>query len=159
MDKPIRLKKYSNRRLYNTETSAYVTLNDLADMIKQGRVVDVVDAGTGADVTAYTLTQILLEEAKQHHFLLPVPLLHLMIRFGESILSDFFDTYLQQMIEGYISYKSTLDEQFKKWISMGTGMTGVTPKTFSELAEKIQSFTAPFQNRPKDQKTDTDKKP
>ena len=156
MDKPIRLKKYSNRRLYNTENSTYVTLNGVADMIKQGRAVEVIDAGTGEDVTAYTLTQILLEEAKQRNFLLSVPLLHLMIRFGENVLSDFFDTYLQQMIEGYVSYKSSFDEQFKKWLAMG--MTGMAPNSFSDLAEKIQSFTTLFFHPTNDQKTDKDEK-
>lgn len=152
MDKPIRLKKYSNRRLYNTESSAYVTLSEVADMIKQGRTVEVVDARTGADATAYTLTQILLEEAKSRNFLLPVPLLHLMIRFGETLLSEFFETYLQQMIEGYISYKAAFDEQFKKWVTMG--MTGMAPNSLSDMAEKIQSFTAPFFGRTNHQKTD-----
>ena len=72
------LKKYSNRRLYDTVKSAYVTLSEVSDMIKQGQWVEVTDAKTGEDVTAFTLTQIVMEEAKKKNALLPVPLLHLL---------------------------------------------------------------------------------
>ena len=58
-------KKYSNRRLYDTERNAYVTLSHVGDLIKQGREVEVVDASTHEDVTAFVLTQIVLEEAKK----------------------------------------------------------------------------------------------
>ena len=62
-DQPITIKKYANRRLYNTETSTYITLADLAHIIREGRNVEVVDAKTGDDLTRATLAQIILEEA------------------------------------------------------------------------------------------------
>ena len=73
MPEKVILKKYANRRLYDTERSAYVTLNEVAELIKTGRQVEVIDAKTKEDVTAFILTQILLEEAiyvffrKLHH--------------------------------------------------------------------------------------------
>ena len=61
----LHFKKYANRRLYDTEKSAYVTLDDVMQGIRQGRRVEVVDAKTGEDVTAFTLTQIILEESRK----------------------------------------------------------------------------------------------
>jgi len=64
MTEPLVFKKYANRRLYDTEKSAYVTLSELGDIIRSGRRVEVRDAQTKEDVTAFILTQIILEEAK-----------------------------------------------------------------------------------------------
>lgn len=128
----ILLKKYSNRRLYDTEKSAYVTLSDVARMIRDGRWVSVVDADTGEDVTAFTLTQIIMEEAKRKKTLLPVPVLHLVIRYGENLLADFFDKHLEKMIASYVSYKTMADEQFNRWLEMGTGLADTARKSMPE---------------------------
>ncbi len=112
------LKKYSNRRLYDTEKSAYVTLDHVMQVIRRGRPVAVVDAKSGEDVTAFILTQIILEESRKRNSLLPVPLLHLIIRHGENILSEFFQKYLEQTIKNYLSYKAAADDQFKKWLHL-----------------------------------------
>ncbi len=86
MDKNIlHLKKYSNRRLYDTGKSVYVTLDNVTDIIRQGRQIQVTDAKTGEDVTPAILTQIVLEEARKKKFLLPPPLLYLIIQYGENI--------------------------------------------------------------------------
>ena len=98
MAETILFKKYPNRRIYNTEKSEYVSLVELGDLIKDGRDVKVVEVKTGDDVTAFTLTQIILEKAKQKNTLLPVPLLHLIIRHGENLLAEF---YHQARGEGY----------------------------------------------------------
>ncbi|NOY68919.1 MAG: transcriptional regulator [Deltaproteobacteria bacterium] len=119
------LKKYSNRRLYDTVQSAYVTLNDVSDMVKQGQWVEVTDVKSGEDVTAFTLTQIIMEEAKNKNALLPVPLLHLIIRYGETLLADFFGKYLEKMVRSYLSYKQIADEQFNKWLDIGVSMSGM----------------------------------
>jgi polyhydroxyalkanoate synthesis repressor PhaR len=136
-------KKYSNRRLYNTEKSAYVTLNDVAALIREGKWVEVKDADSGEDVTAFTLTQIVMEEAKKRNALLPVPLLHLLIRYGETLLADFFDKYLEKMIQSYVSYKKAADEQFNKWLEIGVGFAGITAKP-SNGANSFQSFMKQF---------------
>ena len=78
---PIIIKKYANRRLYNTAASAYVTLEDLADMVKKGADFTVHDAKTGEDITRSVLTQIIFEEENKGHNLLPIKFLRQLIRF------------------------------------------------------------------------------
>jgi polyhydroxyalkanoate synthesis repressor PhaR len=129
------------------EKSAYVTLNQVADLIRQGRQVEIVDAKTKEDVTAFILTQIILEEAKNKKFLLPIPVLHLIIQYGDNILGDFFEKYLQQMITTYVAHKNAVDEPFKKWLEMGLDystmahktMTGFSP--FKSFFDQFSSFS------------------
>ncbi len=153
----ISLKKYSNRRLYDTEKSVYVTLNEVAEMVKQGRWVEVVDVDSGEDVTAFVLTQIVMEEAKKKNTLLPVPLLHLVIRFGDTVLSDFFGKYLEKMIKSYLAYKNVADEQFNKWLEIGAAITGQTQTPFS-AENPLQSFVKQFFSSPKPGEEADDKK-
>lgn len=127
------IKKYNNRRLYDTEKNAYVTLAALSEMIKEGRQIEVIDVQTKEDVTAFTLTQIILEEARKKNFFLPVPLLHLMIQFGETVLSEFFEKYLQQVVKNYLTYKTSVDAQFSKWLDLG-----------AQLSQQSQQVTPPF---------------
>ena len=96
MSDMIVLKKYANRRLYDTQQSAYVTLSDVADIIRSGKTIKAIDAKTKEDVTAFVLTQIILDEAKNNKALLPAPLLLLIIRYGENVLHEFFENYLEQ---------------------------------------------------------------
>ena len=137
MTETIVLKKYANRRLYDTQKSAYVTLSEVADSIREGKTVSAFDAKTKEDVTAFVLTQILLEEAKNKNALLPVSLLHIIIRYGENVLQDFFENYLEQTINAYVSYKKEADEHFKKWLEMGMDL--------SEMAQQSMSRLNPFQ--------------
>jgi polyhydroxyalkanoate synthesis repressor PhaR len=138
MTEKLKLKKYANRRLYDTEKSVYVTLNQVADHIRQGRQVEVHDAKTKEDVTAFILTQIVLEQAKNKHILLPVPLLHLLIQYGDNILGEFFEKYLQQIIQTYIAHKHAVDKQFQNWLDMGFD--------FSKMAQQAMSGVTPFES-------------
>jgi polyhydroxyalkanoate synthesis repressor PhaR len=119
MPETILFKRYSNRRLYNTNTSSYVTLDGVADVIRKGARVEVVDAKTDENLTSYVLAQVLLEEAKKKSFLLPDPLLHLAIRFGDGVLAGFFDKYLYEIVKNYLSFQSVVGEQFKQWMNVG----------------------------------------
>jgi len=136
MNETVILKKYASRRLYNPENSSYVTLNQVADIIKAGKDVQVLDAKTSEDVTAFILTQIILEEAKNKNALLPPPLLHLAIRYGGNLLQEFFDKHLQDSINSYLQYKKAFDEQFGKWLNMGMN--------YSELARNAMKGVSPF---------------
>lgn len=138
MAKKILYKKYANRRLYDTEQSQYVTLTEVARQIRNSRQIEVIDAKTKEDVTAFILTQILLEQAKNENGLLPVPLLHLIIQFGDNILMDFFQKHLQQTITSYLAHKSMADDQFKKWLETGMGISAMAQKNLAEMN--------PFQN-------------
>ena len=141
------LKKYSNRRLYDTTNSTYVTLNQVADMIKAGDEVEVHDAKMNEDVTAFILTQIILEEARKKNALLPVPLLHLIIRYGENVLQEFFNKYLQQIIANYLEFKKAVDEQFSKWLDMGIDYSDMAQKTLTGLTP-FNSFFNQFAKKP-----------
>ena len=137
------LKKYANRRLYDKEKSAYVTLNQVAEYIRDGREVVILDAKTGEDVTAFTLTQIILEEARNKNALLPVPLLHLIIRYGDNLLSEFFEKYLHQIFQNFVAHKQAVDGQFQQWIEMGLNMSHTAQRNFSEM-NPFKPFFDPF---------------
>jgi polyhydroxyalkanoate synthesis repressor PhaR len=133
MAETLLLKKYPNRRLYDTEKSAYVTLSQVAEMIRQGRQIEVRDAETKEDVTAFILTQIVLEEAKKKTLLLPVSLLYLLIRYGDSVLSEFFENYLEQTLKNFLAYKSAMDSQFRTWLELGQDLSNLNQKSMASL--------------------------
>jgi polyhydroxyalkanoate synthesis repressor PhaR len=160
MAERVQLKKYANRRLYDMERSVYVTLEDIAAMIRNGREVTVKDAKTDEDVTAFILTQIVLEEAKKKNILLPVPLLHMMIRHGDRLLGEFFEKHLAQTLQNFLTYKSLADEQFQKWLQVGANLSAKTARSMPET-NPFQSFFDLFggpqaakDEPPPDKKTD-----
>ncbi len=100
----ILIKKYGNRRLYDTGDSRYITLEELADKVRGGADVRVVDSSSGEDLTQATLTQVILESGSAHRTL-PVPLLLQMIRLGDDSLGEFFSRYVTAALELYLSAK------------------------------------------------------
>ena len=136
MTETVVLKKYANRRLYDTEKSVYVTLDQVTEMVKEGRQIQVLDAKTQEDVTAFVLTQIILEQAKSRDLLLPVPVLHLIIRYGDNVLGEFFDRYLQTILQNYMSQKKAFDRHFQQWAGMGS--------EFTEMTRRATEGFAPF---------------
>jgi len=133
MTEKIVLKKYANRRIYDTEKSAYITLEQVTELIRAGRRVSVIDARTSEDVTAFILSQIIVEEAKNKNILLPVSFLHLVIRYGENALREFFEKYLELTVKNYLFYKASFDEQFKKWLDAGKDFSTIARKTLPVL--------------------------
>ena len=99
------VKKYGNRRLYDTDESRYITLDELAARIRGGRRVQVVDAKSNADLTQQTLAHIILE-SRGASKLLPVPLLEQLIRMGDGALAEFFGMYISTALEMYIHAKT-----------------------------------------------------
>ena len=128
----IKLKKYSNRRLYDSEKSAFVTLSQVAEMVREGYQVEVVDVETKEDVTSYILLQIVLEETKKKSSLLPLSLLYLIIRYGET-LSEFFENYLELTFKNYLAYKASVDEQFKKWLTLGMDFSSMAQENLENM--------------------------
>jgi polyhydroxyalkanoate synthesis repressor PhaR len=98
------IKKYGNRRLYDTTRSAYVTLEELADTVRRGAAVRVVDAKTNEDLTQQTLAQIILESRRAAD-LLPVPLLVQLIRMGDDALAEFLGRFLTNALQLYLQAK------------------------------------------------------
>lgn len=95
------IKKYSNRRLYDTEESRYVTLDELTEKIRGGEDVRIIDAKSGVDLTQATLTQVILEGPGAG--LLPVPLLHRLIRMQDDALAEFFSKYVSNALDLYLA--------------------------------------------------------
>jgi len=143
MDNVVVLKKYANRRIYDTEKSAYVTLTQVADYIRSGRQVKIHDAKTNEDVTAFILTQIILEQAKNKNALLPVPLLHMIIRYGDNLMGEFFEKYFNQTFQNFVAHKKAVDNHFKQWLEMGMNLSKITREQFAEN-NPFQPFFDPF---------------
>ena len=109
---PVKIKKYANRRLYNTGTSTYVTLEDLATMVKGGEDFVVEDAKTGEDVTRSVLAQIIFEqENKEGQNLLPVTFLRQLIRFYGDSMQGFMGAYLEKNIQIFMDLQHKMTEQ------------------------------------------------
>lgn len=98
------IKKYSNRRLYDTDQSKYVTLEELAELIRDGHDVEVVDAESGQDLTQAVLAQIVVESRGAAR-LLPAPLLTQMIRMEEDALAEFMGLYMSWALDVYFQVK------------------------------------------------------
>lgn len=98
------VKKYSNRRLYDTDESRYITLDELASKIRRGADVRVIDAKSGVDLTQPTLTQLILEGPAAK--LLPVPLLRQLVRMGDDALAEFFGKYVSAALELYLAARN-----------------------------------------------------
>ncbi|MCX4244959.1 polyhydroxyalkanoate synthesis regulator DNA-binding domain-containing protein [Paraliomyxa miuraensis] len=102
------VKKYSNRRLYDTEDSRYITLDELAQKVRRGSDVRVIDAKSGDDLTQATLTQIILESDAAR--LLPVPLLTQLVRMKDDALAEFFGRYVSLALEMYSQARSGVQQ-------------------------------------------------
>jgi len=134
---PTTIKKYANRRLYNTGTSTYVTLEDLAAMVKEGEDFLVYDAKTGEDITRSVLAQIIFEqENKAGQNLLPTTFLRQLIRFYGDSMQMVVPKYLEQSIE-------TLTREQEKFRKQITGALSGTP--FAPLEEQVRRNMELFQ--------------
>lgn len=144
-DDPIVIKKYANRRLYNTGTSTYVTLEDLAEMVKKGEEFTVQDAKTGDDITHPVLTQIIFElENKDGQNMLPIPFLRQLISFYGDQMQMIVPSFLEQSMIAFSKEQERFREQLK-------GAFGKTPidmmKTpMKALEEQTRRNVEIFQN-------------
>jgi polyhydroxyalkanoate synthesis repressor PhaR len=143
MDKPTDkeptiIKKYANRRLYNTGTSTYVTLEDLADMVKAGEDFVVYDAKTSEDITRSVLTQIIFEQENKGQNLLPITFLRQLIRFYGDSIQNLIPTYLDFSIDSLVRDQ----EKFRNQMSTAFG-----PGAFSAgaLSDQVRRNTEMFE--------------
>src|SRR5437763_9325381 len=112
--KPVVVKKYANRRLYNTASSSYVTLDDLAKMIKEGGDFVVYDAKTGEDLTRSVLTQIIVEqEQKGGQNLLPISFLRQLIGFYGDSMQFLVPGYLEQAMVAFAKNQEKMRENLR----------------------------------------------
>lgn len=106
------IKKYANRRLYNTQSSSYVTLEHLADMVKTGVDFVVYDAKTNEDITRTVLTQIIFEEESQGQSLLPIQFLRQLISFYGNSMQAFLPSYLELSLASFTKQQEQMRSQF-----------------------------------------------
>lgn len=108
------IKRYSNRKLYDTEESRYVTLEEIEEMIRAGKEISVVDAASGEDLTSVTLAQIILENERSHRAALPSAFLHQLIKHGEA-WHEFVQKSMKSSLEGVVSSQREMDRVFREW--------------------------------------------
>jgi polyhydroxyalkanoate synthesis repressor PhaR len=138
---PITIKKYANRRLYNTATSAYITLEDLAAIVKNGNDFVVFDAKSGEDITRSVLAQIIFEqEGKNGQSLLPISFLRQLIRFYGDSMQMLVPSYLEFTIGKLVNEQAKFREKFAK----NFGSPATTP-VFGSIEEQARKNVAIFE--------------
>jgi polyhydroxyalkanoate synthesis repressor PhaR len=126
------IKRYSNRKLYDTQESRYVTLEELEELIRAGREISVVDVSSGEDLTSVTLAQIILENERNHRAALPTVFLHQLIKHGEA-WQDFVQKSLRSSLEGLVTSQREADRVLREWVSRAGWLTaGTEPATKTE---------------------------
>jgi polyhydroxyalkanoate synthesis repressor PhaR len=138
---PTTIKKYANRRLYNTASSTYVTLADLAKMVKNGDDFVVYDAKTNEDITRAVLTQIIFEqEGIEGQSLLPTTFLRQLIRFYGDSMQALLPSYLEFSIDRFTGEKQAISDAAGRIFGTGT----FTPSSFNALQELTKQNLAAF---------------
>src|ERR1700752_1763454 len=114
------IKRYSNRKLYDTQESRYVTLDELEELIRAGKEISVVDVSNGEDLTSVTLAQIILEKERTHRTALPTAFLHQLIKHGEA-WQDFVQKSMKSSLEGIVSSQREMERIFQDWAPRAGG--------------------------------------
>jgi polyhydroxyalkanoate synthesis repressor PhaR len=122
------IKRYSNRKLYDTQASRYVTLEELEELIRAGKEIAVVDVTTGEDLTSVTLAQIILENERSHRAALPSAFLHQLVKYGEA-WQDFFQKSLRASLENIMNNQREADRVFREWASRAGWLPPPAPPT------------------------------
>ncbi|HUC19455.1 MAG TPA: polyhydroxyalkanoate synthesis repressor PhaR [Acetobacteraceae bacterium] len=142
---PVVVKKYANRRLYNTESSSYITLDTLAEMVRAGRDFVVYDAKTGEDITRGVLTQIIVEEENKGRALLPTGFLRQLIAFYGDSLQNLVPRYLEQAMANFARQQ----QEMRK--AMQQTMGNLFPFNMEEMGrqmERAMTLFTPFYRPP-----------
>ncbi len=151
-DKPVVVKKYANRRLYNTDTSSYVTLEDLAQMVRSDRDFVVYDAKSNEDLTHAVLTQIIVEQESKGQNLLPIPFLRQLIRFYDDSMGRLIPSYLQLSLDSLTKEQ----EKFRAKMNDTFGISGFeimqeqARKNFAAFEQALTMFSPFAANAEKD---------
>ncbi|WP_210413968.1 polyhydroxyalkanoate synthesis repressor PhaR [Luteithermobacter gelatinilyticus] len=149
------IKKYANRRLYNTDSSSYVTLDDLAKMVREGKNFVVRDAKSGEDITRSVLTQIIFEEESKGETLLPINFLRQLISFYggglQQIVPDYLEASMSLFAENQERFRHFVEENF----ASGTPFSFKSLKPFEDMArqnmaafENAMQMFSPFHGMP-----------
>ena len=154
-NRPVIIKKYANRRLYNTDTSTYVTLEDLAEMVRSERDFVVYDAKTGEDLTHSVLTQIIVEQESRGTNLLPIGFLRQLIRFYGDSMQRLVPSYLEFSLDSLTRQQEQYRRRFAH--TFGTAafeaMQEQVRKNFATFERALGLFS-PFSGPPGESKND-----
>ncbi|HEY8574082.1 polyhydroxyalkanoate synthesis repressor PhaR [Phenylobacterium sp.] len=139
------IKKYANRRLYNTASSSYVTLEHLADMVKKGVDFVVYDAKTNEDITRTVLTQIIFEEESQGQSLLPIQFLRQLISFYGNSMQAFLPSYLELSLASFTKQQEQMRSQFSSLgAAPGIGVYEEQIRQNMALFDRAMKMFSPF---------------
>ena len=138
---PIIIKKYANRRLYNTQSSSYVTLEYLAQMVRDGKDFEVHDARSGEDITRSVLAQIIFDEENKGQHLLPIQFLRQLIRFYGDTLQDYLPSYLEMSMENFTRNQENMRQKFTDAYSGRLNFKDLGAKDLEAMTQKnLQMF-------------------
>ncbi len=147
-DGAVVVKKYANRRLYNTSTSSYVTLDDLSNMVRDGVDFVVFDAKSGDDITRSVLTQIIFEQESRGQNLLPISFLRRLIRFYGDSMQAFVPSYLEASMEAFAGQQEQLRSRFENAVGgqapLGIGAFDEHARKNMALFEQTMRMFSPF---------------
>ncbi len=142
---PVVVKKYANRRLYNTESSSYITLDSLAEMVRDGKDFVVYDAKTGEDITRSVLTQIIVEEENKGRAMLPTGFLRQLIGFYGNSMQSVVPKYLEQAMGAFAVQQDQMRRAVEN--TMGSfippGLQEVSRQNMA-MMERAMSLFSPF---------------
>jgi len=157
----ITIKKYSNRRLYDSTNKRYATLEDIAFLIREGSEIKVIDSQSGEDISKVILIQVILESEKNKEDILPVSFLHMLIKYGNKVAKDFFENYFLMMFQPYNYVKDNYKKNINMWQQMGwypsdlnlpvdlenSNSNDLSPSTIKDDSKKGERYQAPGGHR------------
>ena len=141
---PVTIKKYANRRLYNTQTSSYVTLDHLCEMVKEGVDFEVRDARTGEDITRSVLTQIIFEEEAKGQHLMPIRFLRQLIRLYGDSLQSFVPGYLDLSMESFAKNQEAIKNRVAEAFGGGSQAFEAMARQNLAMFERAMKMFSPF---------------
>jgi polyhydroxyalkanoate synthesis repressor PhaR len=147
----VTIKKYANRRLYDTESSTYITLDRLAQMVREGREFEVIDAKSGEDITRQVLTQIIVEEEARGATMLPLNFLKRLIGLYGNSMQNFVPQYLEAAMEAFQRNQSAVKDAF------GSNMfADLATRNMAMFEDAAQAFTGTSKSESKPSSSDVE---
>ena len=150
---PIIIKKYANRRLYNTDTSSYITLDDLAKMVRENVDFHVLDAKSGDDITHTILTQIIVEEESHGSHMLPVSFLRDLIRMYGNSMQAMMPSYLEASMTNLQKNREQIQEAFAKGLETNP-LAQMAEANFKMMQNAAEAFIPGRAKSPKPDQSD-----
>jgi polyhydroxyalkanoate synthesis repressor PhaR len=148
MSESIRIiKKYQNRKLYDTQDSCYVTLDGIAKMIRDGEEIVVIDNNSKEDVTALILTQVLYEQEKNHQSVLPVSILKHIVKSGSNNLFEFMQKYIFGAFDAHLRVQEDLRLHVEKLQKKGELSETEATSLFRQIGELGESYKTKLDNK------------